>query len=473
MLVRVCASALALAVFLCGSVVPSFAVDASPSPAPVTREDLEEIIGDPGSSRVWDFSDPTRLSLSYFSGDIKTSGSPSVVSCSVSNAGYSFPADGVVRQNIDLYPKQTVAWSSFDELEFRFSRFFVSLNGSQFLDDFSAGSSVFWSFTFGPPVASVVNSSGSLALDVLTSTQWNPGNCRVRVEYGKRSGGVIVPGSGGVVEVGCPVVITVPGDDRFRNISVDVSNAFVSIPAGYTPENISLYGFPFGVSWLGWRPSSGSFSGNISAVSVGFDYSSTLTVTAAPQNVYFYLRQILNSLGSGSSGAALDAILAKLSDIYMDTQNLSATVALIPPLLDSLPSMASDLSAIRSALDAFSSNQSALASFTPSPDTVSAGDAAGALLDEQSQFDEAEAQYTDGLNASLSAVDFSIYSIPDAFQSGIGWVSEKFTDVYEGLGTYKIFYLLPLAIGLAFSIIGGLARSDIGRKFRDGENSGG
>lgn len=489
MLARVCASALVLAAFLCGSLVSSFAVDASPSPVPVTREDLEEIIGDPGDSRVWDFSGSTRFSLSDGSTPFvnatvfPSTGSP--LACDISLGALDHdPSTGDAVQHFECVPSVPVPLSSLKSsvsdpaFTFGMPSLHVSLDAHLFEYDFPAGSSVYWSLAIGQPSGVGLSPTPPAGLfDSLNMISPSPplvsGDCHARVEYGRRSNGVIVPGSSGVVEVVIPYHVVTDPEENYWYLSIEVDPVSLSVPAGLTPENIELYGFSRPLSWSFRYPTRTSSTSTVSIFDFPFPFSSTLTVTAAPQNVYFYLREILANMGANPSGPTLDAILAKLSDIYSDTQNLSATVALIPGLLNSLPDMASDISAIRSALENFDKNQNALASFTPSPETSAAHSEAEALLGEQDSFDQQEQQFVDGLNSSMAAVNFEDYHVPDAFQWGIGYVSGKFNEIYEALGEWKIFYLLPLAIGLAFAIVGGLSRSDIGRKFRDGENSGG
>lgn len=492
LLARVCASVLAVAVFLCGSVVSSFAVDASPSPAPVTREDLEEIIGDPGETSVVNVSDvvfngsqssstsnlafDTGSGVNIFSGDLVSIYSrPSLGGSSDGSSALGF----LFSSSRTMLNASSMRRSAFvldgpkvNRTFYNVGRFDGPLNISwrwQFVGAYLWPRTANGPITWDPvrmdgyfPVYPTDDEAAGLdlalivgyTLDGVSHTLSAP----AVLSMTKNSGGMH-PGSANSFHFSAEN-IRLPAGSLVTSLAVDWSSApeRIGLTANWVSE-AAPYGYPDEpvVAW-DW---------------ILDDFESVVTVTPVPLNVYYYLQEILKNMTSGGSGGSaekFDLVLAKLADIYADTQNLSATVALIPPLLNKIDPMAEDVAAIRAALDTFQKNQSALDSFEVDPETSAAIAENEAVHEVQESFRADEEKLVGDMGSALSRVDFNSYNL-DPFDASVRFVGSRANDLFEVLGDFKIVYLLPFVLGLALTIIGGRSRADIGRP--GGSSSGG
>lgn len=462
---------LCLCVLFCSCCLPVLAAEVSPTPAPVTREDLEEIIGNPEVSRVYDFSGSTPFNLSDMRATVTgTFPGGSSQSMRISNAGRYQLDSGLWRQDLVMRTSTAYDYSNYQGFSFTWNYISVKFTSNWFNDPFPTGSSVFWSLTISADptfeVYSVPAASGSRQpLPVLYDWVWQAQDAACMLRYVAVDSSGNPSGSYYSKSVKVPIVLN---RDPASNLilSMDITKALLSVPAGYAPVDIAFYGFATPISWS-YRGStfpSGPSGSNV-YIDGSIDYSSTLTVTPVPSNVYYYLREILASLSSGLSGPVFDNILARLNDIYADTQSLSGTVALIPPLLQKLETLDANVANINEKLDSLLKNAEALDSFEVSPEVSAAQDENDRLNQEQGAFDSQEQKFSDDMTASLSKINFDDYNL-DVFDFGIAWVGSRVNEFYEALGDWKIFFLLPLVLGIALAIIGGIDRAGLGQSSR-------
>lgn len=79
--------------------------------------------------------------------------------------------------------------------------------------------------------------------------------------------------------------------------------------------------------------------------------------------------------------------------------------------------------------------------------------------DSINSHEQVESEWVQTSSDNFSALDIENFSIPSSLLSGFALISGIFTDIWNGLGDYRVVFVLPLTLGVILVVVGRIART--------------
>ena len=79
--------------------------------------------------------------------------------------------------------------------------------------------------------------------------------------------------------------------------------------------------------------------------------------------------------------------------------------------------------------------------------------------DSINSHEQVESEWVQTSSDNFAALDIENFSIPSSLLSGFALISGIFTDIWNGLGDYRVVFVLPLTLGVILVVVGRIART--------------
>lgn len=79
--------------------------------------------------------------------------------------------------------------------------------------------------------------------------------------------------------------------------------------------------------------------------------------------------------------------------------------------------------------------------------------------DSINSHEQIESEWVQTSSDNFAALDIENFSIPSSLLSGFALISGIFTDIWNGLGDYRLVFVLPLTLGVILVVVGRIART--------------